>query len=53
LGLFEGEQLIAFYSYESDLGDGWEDIEVHNDPQSIRREALKMGVNIVWFALTQ
>ncbi len=53
LGLFDGERLIAFYSYESDLGDGWEDIEVHNDPQEIRQAALKMGVNIIWFALTQ
>ncbi|MEC7759533.1 MAG: DUF4159 domain-containing protein, partial [Candidatus Neomarinimicrobiota bacterium] len=39
--------------YESDLGDGWEDIEVHNNPPEIREAALKMGVNIVWFALTQ
>ncbi|MDP6339952.1 MAG: DUF4159 domain-containing protein [Candidatus Marinimicrobia bacterium] len=53
LGLFDGERLITFYSYESDLGDGWEDPEVHNDPQEIRQVALKMGVNIVWFALTQ
>ena len=53
LGLFDGERLIIFYTYESDLGDGWEDIEVHNDPQYIREAALKMGVNIIWFALTQ
>ena len=53
LGLFDGKKLIAFYSYESDLGDGWEDIEVHNDSPAIREAALKMGVNIVWFALTQ
>lgn len=53
LGLFDGERLIIFYTYESDLGDGWEDIEVHNDPQSVREAALKMGVNIIWFALTQ
>ena len=53
LGLFDAERMIAFYTYESDLGDGWEDSEVHNDPQNIREEALKMGVNIVWFALTQ
>ena len=53
LGLFDGKKLIAFYSYESDLGDGWEDIEVHNDSPDIREAALKMGVNIVWFALTQ
>ena len=53
LGLFDAERMIAFYTYESDLGDGWEDSEVHNDPQNIRDAALKMGVNIVWFALTQ
>ena len=53
LGLFDGKRLITFYSYESDLGDGWEDIEVHNNPPEIREAALKMGVNIVWFALTQ
>jgi hypothetical protein len=53
LGLFDGDRLLAFYSYESDLGDGWEDAEVHHDPQTIRQAALKMGVNIVWFSLTQ
>jgi len=53
LGLFYEKRLITFYSYESDLGDGWEDIEVHNNPLEIREAALKMGVNIVWFALTQ
>ena len=53
LGLFEGERLIVFYTYETDLGDGWEDIEVHNDPQYLHEAALKMGVNIIWFALTQ
>ena len=53
LGLFDAERMIAFYTYESDLGDGWEDSEVHNDPQNIREAALKLGVNIVWFALTQ
>ncbi len=53
LGLFEGERLIVFYTYETDLGDGWEDIEVHKDPQYLHESALKMGVNIIWFALTQ
>ena len=53
LGLFEKNRLIAFYSYESDLGDGWEDQTVHNNPMEIRQTALKMGVNIIWFALTQ
>ena len=53
LGLFEKNRLIAFYTYESDLGDGWEDQTVHNNPMEIRQSALKMGVNIIWFALTQ
>ena len=53
LGLFEKNRLIAFYSYESDLGDGWEDQTVHNNPMEIRQSALKMGVNIIWFSLTQ
>jgi len=52
-GLFEGERLIVLYTYESDLGDGWEDIVVHKDPQYLHESALKMGVNIIWFALTQ
>ena len=53
LGLFEKDRLIIFYSYESDLGDGWEDPNVHNNPLELRESALKMGVNIVLFALTQ
>ena len=52
-GLFDGERMIAFYTYESDLSDGWEDESVHNNPTAIREAALKMGVNIVWYALTQ
>ena len=53
LGLFEKDRLIVFYSYESDLGDGWEDSNVHNNPFEIREPALKMGINIIWFSLTQ
>jgi hypothetical protein len=53
LGLFDGDRLMVFYTYECDLGDGWEDPEVHHDPFEIRQAALKMGVNIVVFALTQ
>ena len=53
LGLFHNNRLIILYTYESDLGDGWEDKSVHNDPLSIREAALKMGVNIIYFALTQ
>jgi len=53
LGLFDGNRLVVFYSYESDLGDGWEDPEVHNDPPEKHLEALKMGTNIFIYALTQ
>ncbi len=50
--LYEG-RLVVFYTYECDLGDGWEDQSVHKDPQTIREQALKMGANILEFALTQ
>ena len=53
LGLFHNDRLIVFYTYESDLGDGWEDIEVHNDPMDKHLDALKMGTNIFLFALFQ
>ena len=53
LGLFDEKRIIVLYSYESDLGDGWEDEEVHNNPTESRLNALKMGVNIIYFALTQ
>tara|TARA_B100001996_G_scaffold209415_1_gene160695 strand:+ start:627 stop:1292 length:666 start_codon:yes stop_codon:yes gene_type:complete len=53
LGLFEKDRLIVFFSYESDLGDGWEDSNVHNNPEIMRQSALQMGTNIVWFSLTQ
>lgn len=49
-GLFEEDQLILLYTYESDLGDGWEDPEVHNDSESTRRKALQMGANIISYA---
>lgn len=48
--IFEG-RLVCFYSYESDLGDGWEDYEVHKDSPQIRSLALKMGANILQYAL--
>ena len=44
--IYEG-RLVVFYSYECDLGDGWEDPEVHKDPPDIRLKALQMGANIV------
>ncbi|PHI21103.1 hypothetical protein CEQ90_04960 [Lewinellaceae bacterium SD302] len=52
-GLFWEDRMVAFYSYESDLGDGWEDEAVHNDPPEIRAAALQMGANIVQFAFEQ
>ncbi|NND07994.1 MAG: DUF4159 domain-containing protein [Saprospiraceae bacterium] len=50
--LWEG-RLICFYSYESDLGDGWEDPDVHNDPPDLRQKALQMGANIIQYAFTK
>lgn len=49
LGLFEGGRLLLLFTLESDLGDGWEDPSVHNDPESVRQKALQMGANIVQF----
>ncbi len=50
--IYEG-RLICFYSYETDLGNGWEDQTIYNDPEAIRQQALKMGANILAFAFTQ
>ncbi len=50
--IYEG-RLVCFYSYESDLGDGWEDEEVHGDSRETRMKALKMGANLVQYAFTQ
>lgn len=49
-GIFENDRLILLFTFESDLGDGWEDPEVHNDPPDVREKALKMGANIVKYA---
>ena len=48
-GLFYEGQLVCFYDYESDLSDGWESPEIHNDPPEVRLNALKMGANIIEF----
>ncbi len=50
-GIFLDGRLAVFYSYESDLGDGWEDPEVHDDPPDNREEALRMGVNLFAYAV--
>jgi hypothetical protein len=51
LGIFNGPRLAVFYSYQSDLGDGWEDPDVHSDPAALRETALRMGVNLVVYAV--
>lgn len=50
--IYEG-RLVCFYSFESDLGNGWEDQRMYNDPEDVREKALKMGANIIAFAFTQ
>ena len=50
LGIFAENRLVVLFTTESDLGDGWEDQEVHNDPQEVRTKALRMGANIVKYA---
>lgn len=46
-GVFIASRLVLLYTYETDLGDGWEDEEVHNDSFEVRQKALKMGANIM------
>ena len=49
-GIFIEGRIVLLYTYETDLGDGWEDTEVHNNPQNVREKALKMGANILNYA---
>lgn len=48
-GIFIENRLVLLYTYETDLGDGWEDPEVNNDPAEVRQKALKMGANIMHY----
>jgi hypothetical protein len=50
-GLFIEGRLVVYYTYECDLGDGWEDRSVHNNPEELRQKALQMGTNIVLWAI--
>jgi hypothetical protein len=50
--IYQG-RLVAFYSYECDLGDGWEDQEVHKDSQESRLKALRMGANLIQYAFNR
>jgi len=52
-GIFHEDRMLVYYTYECDLGDGWEDQAVHNDPEDIRLKALKMGANIISFAFSE
>lgn len=51
-GLFHDGRLVVFYCYESDIGDGWDDPEVHKDAPEKRDAALRMGTNVIVWALT-
>jgi hypothetical protein len=50
-GIFIDGRLAVYYTYQSDLGDGWEDPDVHKDPPDVREAALRMGVNLVAYAV--
>lgn len=52
-GIFIDGRLVCLYTYECDLGDGWEDPDVHNDPDDLRQKALQMGANIISFVFDQ
>jgi len=52
-GITHEGRLVCFYSFESDLGDGWEDQEVHKDPEDMRIKALRMGANLISYAFAQ
>ena len=51
-GLIYQGRLVCFYSYECDLGNGWEDQSVYNDPEPMRQQALRMGANLLQYAVT-
>jgi hypothetical protein len=51
-GLIYKGRLVCFYSYECDLGNGWEDQDVYNDPETVRQKALQMGANLLQYVFT-
>ena len=51
-GIFYEGRLVCFYDYQCDLSDGWEDQEVHHDPQEKREKALQMGANLIQYNFT-
>jgi len=52
LGIMINGRVVVFYTYESDLGDGWEDAEIHKDSEATREKALRMGANIISYAFS-
>lgn len=52
LGIFVDDRLVLLYTVEVDLGDGWEDQDVHNDPAEVHAKALKMGANMLNYIFT-
>lgn len=52
LGIFHEGRLVLLFTFESDLGDGWESPEVHNNPPAVRKKALDMGANIIKYVFT-
>ena len=51
-GIIIDGRLVCLYTFESDIGDGWEDAEVHNDSEQIRQKALQMGANILEYVFS-
>ena len=51
-GIFRNGRLVSFYSYQSDIGDGIEDAEVHNDTKPVRELAMRMAVNVVVYVMS-
>lgn len=49
-GLIYKGRLVCFYTYECDLGNGWEDQDIYNDPEPVRQKALQMGANLIEYA---
>jgi hypothetical protein len=52
LGIIYDGRLVIYYSYETDLGNGWEDQRIYNDPEEKRQQALRMGANIISYCFT-
>ena len=51
-GIFIGDRLAVYYSYSSDLGNGWEDPDTYHDPAALHEAALRMGINLFVYAVT-